>query len=192
MSQSTSGDVPESGLDVLNPGRDSVEVALARLMRWLCSVFGALGAVSLLFRVAIEMTDSNALPVASLGDQPVDDVGVGPEILLDRSVFILGLSCCVATASRNMRVRSARPVAAAVCGGFAGRLHFVFQYRKTVSRARGGFSTSRSPFAFPIFSDQNDALVTGAGGLDSVLNGRHDTAILADEVSPGWILGRTL
>ena len=41
VSQSTSGDVPESGLDVLNQDGDSVEVALARqLMRWLCSVFG--------------------------------------------------------------------------------------------------------------------------------------------------------
>lgn len=30
VSQSTSGDVPESGLDVLNPDGDSVEVALAR------------------------------------------------------------------------------------------------------------------------------------------------------------------
>ncbi|EMS8387826.1 DEAD/DEAH box helicase, partial [Pseudomonas aeruginosa] len=30
VSQSTSGDVPESGLDVLNQDGDSVEVALAR------------------------------------------------------------------------------------------------------------------------------------------------------------------
>src|SRR3546814_11084515 len=33
VSQSTSGDVPESGLDVLNPDGDSVEVALARQLR---------------------------------------------------------------------------------------------------------------------------------------------------------------
>ncbi len=30
VSQSTSGDVPESGLDILNQDGDSVEVALAR------------------------------------------------------------------------------------------------------------------------------------------------------------------
>jgi hypothetical protein len=30
VSQSTSGEVPDSGLDVLNQGGDSIEVALAR------------------------------------------------------------------------------------------------------------------------------------------------------------------
>jgi hypothetical protein len=32
VSQSTSGDMPDTGLDVLNPNGDSVEVALAKRM----------------------------------------------------------------------------------------------------------------------------------------------------------------